>query len=1012
MRYNKKAMIISTILLASMLCMVCSPAGVDGTTLESDIGLSSIYNPYQDSLIGHFFENIEEIVGNTQKANITGTNVYYYSNSISSEDLGVGNRTRNLDINEQGSQSVNTAALALFFSNWYNNVVDLESNITYWANNLSSFTWGSLSSGWTEEAWKQDAAIAFYAIVVNYNPGFNDSTNFTQFVNTLETRVDNFIPLAFSAPARFVASSWANATPEEIMLVLNSYVEPVNTLWTMVNMYMVDNGLTDITNVAFNSAISWIHALIEPAKNELTGGASSLSVNYDIVVDLSFDSSIEDKSVAMLWDHDDTVNNYVQDPTLRNLRNIFSGDEILYLVQFSRINTTVSGNIASLIEWQYDNGSTPVAFMNALEKIIRRPYAAHLISEASGAPVQALRAMLYGNVSLSGSRTFHDSTFNMGQFKVNEFELNLFNDDPTLIDLWYGEHKMVGLFAYDDLNENGIQDIEIKGTFPFLYPASNESRYRYKINKLDDIIYTAPSVVNNELIFGINFTGLEGALVPFDINDDLVSLNDTIDGAIPENVSSIGFDFKFGVDRAENKGSMKVDYKFANFTNSPDGSADPALNNLSLSMVTALGTVRLRAGERTVDDARLIDQGREDIDLNTNTTREVGAIWFASGTSLGSRIFEMDLASIPYQLGGQDYEAKGQLIPVMVGGIAYGRETIQDNVTVQSGLVVNVALMLYSVNFPTWGGQAIIHDPVFSTFIPSGGLGPLAIAAIVAGVGVVGIIIIVSIVKLKRRSSSYTRHLARVSEVKERASVKEISLLHSFFSRIPPRIPGDKKMMVNPYIEGIFQFFSALIKIVVRSKKKDDLQWNESENTAFRPISRDFMDYMHRLLDDPRIIDCTKYEIPEFTQKGYYYELFSTVGEKFYMVDIYFCREPLEVHRLTIFSREPITKNRLIELQEPLNMIAFAFDTPGIEIMHLLADYLPIDLSYSRHFNEGSILSFLRDLQDDPDISRDDLAEIRQDLKIMDQKQTLRLIDQYRRSIERESNKHGVNPQG
>nr|MDO8117108.1 hypothetical protein [Candidatus Sigynarchaeota archaeon] len=344
-----------------------------------------------------------------------------------------------------------------FFGDWFENVDSLNASLHAWNTTLSGFAYGTTSENWStsnpeEKAWKEHVAKEWYAIKANYNISFAGDVTFTEFVQRIETEFTTAIPLPGDAPAFIDCNSWANATPEEIMIVLNTQVRPVNSLWVMQFMYRDQNGIPDLLDTTVTEIIDYVLGVLIPAKDELeVPGRDALTITYNMSVDLDVSIDADDVAVIIIWDDDNSLAEFVADLKAHRIPRSqpFTGDEIMYMVHFNKIVTTITGNIMNSIDWKYNDNTGPEEFINALRIVTRNPFAAQLIAATAGIPVNLFRLMLYGNVSITGgSRTFTDSTFSMAQLKVNQLRFSLTAGggiEADTVDAWYAEHKMVGL---------------------------------------------------------------------------------------------------------------------------------------------------------------------------------------------------------------------------------------------------------------------------------------------------------------------------------------------------------------------------------------------------------------------------------------------------------------------------------------------------------------------------------------------------------------------------------------
>nr|MDO8118047.1 hypothetical protein [Candidatus Sigynarchaeota archaeon] len=502
--------------------------------------------------------------------------------------------------------------------------------------------------------------------------------------------------------------------------------------------------------------------------------------------------------------------------------------------------------------------------------------------------------------------------------------------------------------------------------------------------------------------------GIQGEFVPYDISEDIVNLNASVDGALQENVTDIGFMFKFGVNSSNDEGKMKVDYQIGDFTN--NGSIDPALANMSLSMITIFSGFHLMHGTRTITGTNLIDQSDADIDLNTSETRYIRRIRFASGTSLASRVFEMDLDSIPYESGGTSHTAYGQLIPARMGSIAWGRTTTAGNMTTQTGTALFGAVMLYAVNFPAWSGNAIVHDPVFSTFIPSTTDGKGLWFVIIASIaGIAAVVIIVGVVKAKKRDSSYPGyHGDNQREAKSRfprvQGGFQVDFIHSFFFSFQDIASMVKHsgIPIDKYEPGIFEFFSGLVHEMISQQHVPGGTWEfttseHHDEQVIVPV---------QLLHHADLVVSEKIPAHPRTGKAYLYKV--NIGEMIvHWLDVMLHLDQGKTVRISLLSKNHIDVHVVQALVPALREIATSLiATMGVDKSSfadacecIIARYLPTDLARPRYLASIDIRSFLHELHDDDGTWQDDMLAIETDLKMLSKDQGERIFSNFQRAL-------------
>jgi hypothetical protein len=169
-------------------------------------------------------------------------------------------------------------------------------------------------------------------------------------------------------------------------------------------------------------------------------------------------------------------------------------------------------------------------------------------------------------------------------------------------------------------------------------------------------------------------------------------------------------------------------------------------------MVSTLSVLHYLHGTQYFNSSTMLSD-ENGMNVTGTVNRKITKIRFGSGSSLQDSVFQSDLSSIPYTIGsttGTLYTAYGQMIPVLAGSISFGRTTAAGNLTRLTSTTIAGGVFLYGVNFPTWSGQEVVHDPVFSTFITTTTTNKSPITWIIVGVAIGGVAALVVIVLAMR----------------------------------------------------------------------------------------------------------------------------------------------------------------------------------------------------------------------------------------------------------------------
>jgi len=956
-----------------------------------------------EGILEDFMGKVDGVLDDVVKANITGTNIYYYNNTF-----GPSNRTRNTFVAPTTNSTTfhlngTDPSTSLLMVSYLNH---LNGNLSVLIQNIANSTTLTVSSF---SAWKNTIAKEWFGINATYGGVTINQGNLNTFVANIDS-VHPLIPAPFSS-----------MTPEEIMIATRAMIKPRDSFDNLWRAYYVDNNCDNITDFTIGQVLAWAAPFVSAANTEIAT-KTSITLNYTLALDVHETLNAEDMVVVMLWDHDDSLPGYIRAKKAHPLQNPgfkpFSGDEVFYIMHFHRITTSVWGSIQKTSSWRYNDGSPPTALGTLVRKFTATPYLASLLGTATGdAKAALLRYLLFGNVSISvpaiTPRTFVDASFSFAQLKVNALDLEFSWSEGLQVnklDLWYGEHKFAGLFAYEDVNGNGIQDISIQGNAPFLYPVSTEARYRLRIDNATGRTLVNPVVTSNGLDFGINFTGITGKLVPIDQSDDAIMLNSTVASSIPVNIDAIGFMFRFTADVAAKKGNLKVDYNIGAFKNATG--IEPATNGLSLSMVSVGAMFRVLAGTRRVSNTVISNENGTTASTGSNATSRVAKIRFGSGTSLSSRVFESDLSSIPYTIGTTAYTATGQIIPVLMGGIALGKSNQVGNFTQQSGVAIIGGIYLYSVNFPTWNGQALVHDPVFSTFITSAAVGPgiwVYIGISLGGIAALVVILLVVRAKKKHASSYPGMPLAAPGEAKASSGVPRVDLLHSLFFHfsVPDAHDENITLQIDPFDESTFEFFAALISIRVQQFHPAASSWATISFRDIESVPGVASADLAQAIDSGTIASPDKYALDTGSGRAYMYHVLLHNGIVIDLLD-FFTRPSAEaIIRVSLCSRSSLTPRAYPFIENALNQLSMALKNAAggkinkDKLDSILDEYLPVHLAFPRRLATNEVSGFLREVRHDGTLSPAEQAEIESDLREMDDATALRVSSSYKASSER-----------
>ncbi len=1013
-KINVKTTMAVTILLALALGPI-----ITGTTLVAaapdDAALPNV-TPLlpKDSMLDHFIRNFPEIVGNMEDAEIEGTHVYYFTFDSVQKDAEVIHRN-----DEDGQFNYTTQEILNFFSDVYNNLSLWQTNISnLWANP----NFAGLSDAWTHKAWKETTIrdIMAWAMIDN-NTITNDDAGLAEFIADTSEWYWN--------------GDWASASPEEIYWFIDRNVTP-SGMFTPIYMHELANkSISSVLDLNVSYILGQTLPTMNDAKLELEGhAAQKLFIDYDIFVNVTEQVDLDDKAVVIMWDPDDSVMTQVNRIKNRQRPNAqaFTGNEVFYGVHFMTTNRTLWGDVDIDIAWNYTNGNPAPKFYEFMNKYRFSPRFLHWVSEASEIPIYLLsrfvRPSYQKSVSAAAPVEFSYGKFEMSSLKVNSFELKfdaglLKAPTEVNIDLVYGEHDWLGLTVYNDTNGNGYQDVEIKGTAPFLYAETDESLYRFRPTSVETRNYTAPSVVGNSLVFGIEFLNVDGELVPHDQAEEEMLLNQTA-GNVQEHIDKVAFMFNFSVNTTAKAADMKVDYIFGEFEDPSTGTRDTDLDGYELALNTRFTAFRYRAGLRTFNETTRILQGDgTDQIQDPEQVRKLSRFRFQSGTTVD---FDNRLDDIPYQWGtaAEDVNATGQLIPLGLGKVAFGRATTEGNTTIALGQSLSGGVFIYSVSYPKWDGKTIVHDPVFTTFV--GDLGTTVGGGLFDGdwkwiligaAGIVGVIVVVALVR-RGRGSSYPYPGRQIPGTKEdtSSSVEEkprSDAWHYISSLFFSNSGSDSQTQLNPRNQITFEFITSFLAFnLFALTTRQDGAWELVQKELLVPeewseeTNRDFQ----KVLFNPPIYDSSRTTIQKGTGVAY---LFQNGNQKTPLpvsfIDVFYKPHQGRLARLVIPANSVPTEEVWPSLQAIFDDLLFYLETsiarpqenPYKKFLEIFQKRIPMDLCKYHRVDSSESETIVDEIDQIPDLfdgdvfSKEDMREIRADLDNLSKEQAMRILKKF-----------------
>ncbi|MFX1514335.1 MAG: hypothetical protein ACFFCQ_17305 [Promethearchaeota archaeon] len=466
------------------------------------------------------------------------------------------------------------------------------------------------------------------------------------------------------------------------------------------------------------------------------------------IVDLDVTLTIDDRAVVILWDHDGTVLD-----VLDNIKNNetaggqpFSGDEVIHATYMTDEQKTTSGSIEITNTWKYEDDSSADVLYKLLRILFKERVAGLSVGDI---PLHRFSFFLGPrNEAHSGSFLERDTRFGVAQLRINELILDRNPRGHLFLassDFDFIEHHSLGNIIYNDTNGDGRLTLKMEMSPEGVPYQTNESEslYRFRIVNFGDKTYQAPQTDNNELTFGFNFANAEGRLFPTDIDEEVSGFNQTY-APISEKIDELEGLFHFSVDPETGESHLKFDYILGNWNNT-----EPLAG---LSFAHLMGSTFIkRTTEQTIDE--VISETNEEVDDTSVETQRISRFRFRYG---GKQIADVYLDDIPYEWNSTQQNAIGLLIPLRFAEMSYGRSSSNGEIIRNMQGQVQRRTYLYTISYPKWSGLAISHDPDFvvsageATLEPSSSKEDGGIPGFEIGFGLIGLIGLIGLRKRRK----------------------------------------------------------------------------------------------------------------------------------------------------------------------------------------------------------------------------------------------------------------------
>ncbi len=542
------------------------------------------------------------------------------------------------------------------------------------------------------------------------NPLFisDPSFNRTTFYNDLQIFALSYLAFSYGRQT--------NGSAIQFQFFINNYTLEERVNWLKLKMIgqkipvffveflFSDGNILDIARKANN--------YLKELFNEVNAH-NRLKVTSKVTTNVQISVTVNHQGIAILSDPDSSVSNnldlFQTNQTTQN--QPFSGDEALVLSHLGIKEERIEGIVSVDIDWEYEDGSSASKLMNYAAFIVQNGYRGLEFIYQFGRNATLLKFFASTtNATYNGSYQNFSPFFDVEQIRINSFILSQENArklDVKELDIDIFEHHWVGMFVFNDTNNNGLMDIEtmISNETGDERPVfSNETLYRFDGVAVENVTLIEPQAYQDSITFGFTCNNLTGILAPFATSPELANFNRSFTPS--ERISSFGVQFNFSVSDLDQTAKLKFNFEVGEWNNTE------VLSGLSLNQLfTSVYT-------RTEKQPGLMKDGKgNSIDFNTNTILETSEFTYYDENSVLARF---ELSSLPYLWNDSTISSTyGQQTPLLFIDITQSESTtIGQNIQDMKRMSKNV--FLSSINYPNWDGLSIIHDPTFEVSFGEG----------------------------------------------------------------------------------------------------------------------------------------------------------------------------------------------------------------------------------------------------------------------------------------------------
>lgn len=445
---------------------------------------------------------------------------------------------------------------------------------------------------------------------------------------------------------------------------------------------------------------------------------SQISLYNRVEANLNVNSSQDRKAVTILYDKDRSVIEAFD--TIKENGTIttqpFTGDEVFTNILMSLVKDEITGTYEEWNQWKYEDGTNATQLLNFVKRLSRNRWMVNALNLIyRNQAMNIMRTMLGpDHIYEDSARSIERGRFSVSQLKINKLNLRKIGEKLIIsdFDYVYLEHHLLGNLVYNDTNNNGYMDIGVKsatiGSYDIAYPAvGDEAMFRFDMEDIETRSYQRPQTNSELLEFGSTFTNVEGYLNPIEKNEDNALFNVSTDSV--HTIDEVSTLFHFGVNNTDGSVNLKFDYVLGTW-DKPD-----ELEGLSFSQLLASTVVASNV-------SRKIQWRHENgTDLNNSPENSSKMGRFRIGES-EDQIGEVSLDEIPYLWNNtEDVFAIGQLIPLNLIDVTYGKISSEGDMIRSLARNTKGKTYLYSISYPKWSGESIVHDPTYSVMSGTGG---------------------------------------------------------------------------------------------------------------------------------------------------------------------------------------------------------------------------------------------------------------------------------------------------